>query len=92
VTWLDDHVKRELETFRARFTDEEWLIFRAGGCCHVTEYGTVAGTVHCGESRQHARIYCNPHTIDIRENYPDAPYGALVVPTSVRSMDLSEVA
>lgn len=89
-SWLDDHRAQELRTFRARFTDEEWVIFRTGGCCWVTSYGTVAGIVHCADSRRQGRIYCDEHTREARLS--QGALGALSVPTSVSSMDISEVA
>jgi hypothetical protein len=88
--WLDDHRAQELRTFRARFTDEEWIMFRSGECGWLTEYGT-GREVHCGGSRRHGRIYCDAHTRQARETSSAATYGALSVPSAVSSMDISEV-
>lgn len=90
TNWLEDHRAQELINFRARFTDEEWIMFRSGRCGWLTEYGT-GRDVHCGDSRPHDRIHCNRHTRQARETATASTYGALSVPVAVRSMDISEV-
>jgi hypothetical protein len=77
--------RSEFLAFRARFTDEEWSLFIDGKCGQVTEYGTVAGIVHCGESRGDDLFYCAEHVSDTMINY-GATLASLTVPASVMIM------
>jgi hypothetical protein len=85
-SWLDDHRAQELRTFRARFTDPQWQLFRAGYCSHPVDGGL------CAVTRRHGRVLCDQHTREVRQaTWGDWEPSATSVPSAVSSMDISEV-
>lgn len=84
-SWLDDHRAQELRTFRARFTDQQWDAFRSGACWRCLEQ--VPPVIR---ERRHGRVLCDQHVIEVRRGGEFHPH-MTSVPTSVASMDSSEV-